>query len=488
MIEPSTLLLAVGCGDPSVSCGDTAWFLTSAALVLIMTPALGFFYGGFVGRKNALATIGQSFVVLCLISVQWVLYGYSLAFGPDWGGHGLIGTLEWAGLSGVGYAPNPAYGATVPHLAYMIFQAMFAIITPALITGSFVGRLKFSSFIVFTLAWATFVYDPIAHWVWGAVGAGGWLHNLGVLDFAGGSVIHINSGIAALTAAFVIGPRLGYKRTQGEAHDTTYIVLGAAFLWFGWFGFNAGSAVIAGTLATSAFVVTNTATAIAALSWMGMSWIFTGKPSIVGAASGAVAGLVAITPASGFVNVGGALVIGAAAGVLCFLAARYRGRTRVDDSLDVWAVHGVGGTVGAFGTGLFATVLVNPGAANGLLYGNPAQLGIQLIDIGAVWGYSFLATGLILLAIKKTIGLRVSAKQEEEGLDATQHGEKAYSEEVQSRLTTQTSAKLELVVKDSDREIIVEMIRKRQTLQVDLSTGAITTTEKEQKDRDAEED
>ena len=310
---------------------------------------------------------------------------------------------------------------------------------------------------------------------------------MGALDFAGGSVIHINSGVAALAAAFVIGPRLGYKRTQVGAHDATYIVLGAAFLWFGWFGFNAGSAVIAGTLATSAFVVTNTATAIAALSWMGMSWIFSGKPSIVGAASGAVAGLVAITPASGFVNVGGALAIGMAAGVLCFLAARYRGRTRVDDSLDVWAVHGVGGTVGSFGTGIFATVLVNSGGANGLFYGNPAQLGIQLIDIGAVWVYSFLATSLILLAIKKTIGLRVSAKEEEEGLDETQHGEKAYTEEDQPRLATQASAKLELVVKDSDREVIAEMIRGRQSLQVDMSTGVISA-EKERKKQNTEED
>ncbi len=428
MIEYLPIMLDVGCGDPTVSCGDTAWFLLSAALVLIMTPALGFFYGGFVGKKNVLATIGQSFVVLCLISVQWVLYGYSLAFGPDWGGHGLIGTLDWAGLNGVGSAPNPAYGATVPHLSYMIFQAMFAIITPALITGSFVGRMKFSSFIVFTVAWATFVYDPIAHMVWGAVGGGGWLHNLGVLDFAGGSVIHINSGIAALAAALIIGQRIGYKRTQGETHDATYVVLGASFLWFGWFGFNAGSAIIAGSLSTSAFVVTNTATAVAALSWMAMSWLFTGKPSILGAASGAVAGLVAITPASGFVNVGGAFVIGIAAGVLCFLAAAYRGRTRLDDSLDVWAVHGIGGTVGAFGTGVFATLLVNPGGANGLFYGNPAQVGIQLIDIAWVWVYSFVVTSLILLAIKKTIGLRVSAKEEEEGLDVTQHGEKAYSE------------------------------------------------------------
>ncbi len=470
MIDPSSLVLAaVGCADETVSCGDTAWFLLSAALVLIMTPALGFFYGGFVGRKNALATIGQSFVVLCLISVQWVLYGYSLAFGPDWGGYGLIGTLDWVGLKDVGFAPNPDYGPTVPHLAYMIFQAMFAIITPALITGSFVGRLKFSSFIVFTLAWATFVYDPVAHWVWGSVAGGGWLHKLGALDFAGGSVIHINSGMAALAAALVIGPRLGRKRMQTEPlHDTTYIVLGASFLWFGWFGFNAGSAVNAGTLSTSAFVVTNTATATAALSWMAMSWRYTGKPSLVGAASGAVAGLVAITPASGFVNVGGALVIGIAAGVLCFLAATYRARTRVDDSLDVWAVHGIGGTVGAFGTGVFATILVNPGAANGLFYGNPAQLGIQLVDIAAVWVYSFVASFVILKVIDKAMGLRPSVADEELGLDLSQHGEKSYSEEVGPTAPPARAARTVVEAKE-----LSDLLKKHKTLIVTVVEGKI---------------
>ncbi len=478
MINPSSLVLAaVGCADETVSCGDTAWFLLSAALVLIMTPALGFFYGGFVSRKNALATIGQSFIVLCLISVQWVIYGYSLAFGPDWRGYGLIGTLDWFGLKDVGFAPNPDYGPTVPHLAYMIFQAMFAIITPALITGSFVGRMKFSSFIVFTLAWATFVYDPIAHWVWGASGGGGWLHNLGALDFAGGSVIHINSGMGALAAALVLGPRIGYKRTQFEPHDTTYIVLGAAFLWFGWFGFNAGSAVNAGTLSTSAFVVTNTATATAALSWMAMSWVYTGKPSIVGAASGAVAGLVAITPASGFVNVGGALAIGVAAGVLCFLAATYRARTRIDDSLDVWAVHGIGGTVGAFGTGVFATVLVNPGAANGLFYGNPAQVGIQLIDIGAVWAYSFVVSFAILKVIDKAMGLRPSVADEEIGLDLSQHGEKSYSEEAGPTAPPARAARAVVEAKE-----LTDLLKKHKTLIVTVVEGKIVL-EPEEKER-----
>jgi Amt family ammonium transporter len=391
---------------------------------MIMTPALGFFYGGLAGRKNALGMIGQSFVVLALISVQWVLVGYTLAFGPDAFG-GLLGNLNFFGLNNVGAAPDPNYAPTIPAAAYMIFQAMFAIITPALITGAFVGRMKFSSFIVFILLWATIVYDPIAHWVWGT---GGWLHSMGMLDFAGGTVVHISSGVAALAAAIVIGPRLGFKKVHFEAHNATYVLLGASLLWFGWFGFNAGSALTAGALATNAFVVTNTATAAAALSWMGLTWKFSGKPSIVGAASGAVAGLVAITPASGFVNVWGSLAIGVGAGVFCFLAVSWRNKTRVDDSLDAWGVHGIGGTWGALATGLFATVAVNAGGANGLFYGNPGQLLIQAIGVGASWLYSFIMTIVLLKLISVTIGLRVSSKEEEEGLDVSQHGEKAYSE------------------------------------------------------------
>lgn len=389
-----------------------------------MTPALGFFYGGLAGRKNALGMIGQSFVVLALISVQWVLVGYTLAFGPDAFG-GLVGNLSFFGLNNVGAAPDPNYAPTIPAAAYMIFQAMFAIITPALITGAFLGRMKFSSFIIFILLWATIVYDPIAHWVWGT---GGWLHSMGILDFAGGTVVHISSGVAALAAAIVIGPRLGFKKVQFESHNATYVVLGASLLWFGWFGFNAGSALTAGALATNAFVVTNTATAAAALSWMAMTWKSSGKPSIVGAASGAVAGLVAITPASGFVNIWGSLAIGVGAGVFCFLAVSWRNKTRIDDSLDAWGVHGVGGTWGALATGLFATVAVNAGGANGLFYGNPGQLLIQAIGVGASWLYSFTMTIVLLKLISVTIGLRVSPKEEEDGLDVSQHGEKAYSE------------------------------------------------------------
>jgi Amt family ammonium transporter len=323
----------------------------------------------------------------------------------------------------VGLTPNANYAATIPHQAYMIFQAMFAIITPALITGAFAERMKFSTFLVFNLLWATLVYDPIAHWVWGT---GGWLHKLGALDFAGGTVVHVSSGVSALAAALVLGRRLGYGREPMEPHNIPFVVLGAALLWFGWFGFNAGSAVSSGSLATSAFVVTNTAAAMAALAWMFMSWMFHGRPSVLGAASGAVAGLVAITPASGFVTPLAALVIGAGAGVFCFLAVRLRSKVNVDDSLDVWACHGVGGTWGALATGLFATVAVNSGGANGLLYGNPRQLLIQLATVAVVWAYAFVATWIILKVLYGLMGLRLKAGEEVAGLDLSLHGEEAY--------------------------------------------------------------
>jgi Amt family ammonium transporter len=404
-----------------ISSGDTAWVLASAALVMLMTPALGFFYGGMVRRKNVLGTVMHSFIIIALISVQWVLWGYTLAFGPDRGG--IIGGLDWLGLNGVGLMPNANYAPTIPHQAYMIFQAMFAIITPALITGAFAERMKFSTFLVFILIWATLVYDPIAHWVWGT---GGWLHKLGALDFAGGTVVHISSGVSALAAALVLGRRLGYGREPMEPHNIPFVVLGAALLWFGWFGFNAGSAVSSGSLATSAFVVTNTAAAMAALAWMFMSWIFHGHPSVLGAASGAVAGLVAITPASGFVTPLAALVIGAGAGVFCFLAVRLRSRVNVDDSLDVWACHGVGGTWGALATGLFATLAVNSGGANGLFYGNPKQFLIQLATVAVVWAYAFVATWGILKLLYGLMGLRLKAGEEVAGLDLSLHGEEAY--------------------------------------------------------------
>ena len=401
-----------------IDTGDTAWLLISAALVMLMTPALGFFYGGLVGKKNVLSTLTHSFFILCLISVQWVLWGYSLAFSPDTGA-GLIGGLGWVALKGVGFAPNPDYAATVPHQAFMAFQMMFAVITPALITGAFAERVSFKAYVIFALLWSTLVYDPIAHWVWGT---GGWLHALGALDFAGGTVVHISSGVSALVAAILIGRRL----KTSEPHDATMTILGASLLWFGWFGFNAGSALTSGGLATSAFVVTNTAAAMAGLTWLTVSWIHRGRPSVLGMAAGAVAGLVAITPASGFVDVSGSIIIGLGAGVLCYVALQLRPRLRVDDALDVWAVHGIGGTWGAIATGLFATVAINTAGANGLFFGNPQQLVTQLIAVGATWLYAAIATFVIVKAIDLTIGMRVREHEESLGLDRSQHGEIAY--------------------------------------------------------------
>ncbi len=403
----------------TISAGDTAWLLMSAALVMLMTPALGFFYGGLVRRKNVLATIMHSFFILCLISVQWVLWGYTLAFGPDKGG--IIGGLDWLTLKGVGQEPGP-YAATVPHQAFMVFQMMFAVITPALITGAFAERKRFKAFVIFTLLWATFVYDPIAHWVWG----GGWLGQLGALDFAGGTVVHITSGVSALVAALVLGRRVGYGREALEPHDATMTVLGASLLWFGWFGFNAGSAITAGGLAANAFVVTNTAAAMAALTWMTVSWLHKGAPSVLGAAAGAVAGLVAITPASGYVDVSASILIGLGAGIFCYTAIQLTKRLRVDDALDVFGVHGVGGAWGAIATGIFATVAVNGAAKDGLLAGNPGQLGIQAIAVGASILYSAVMTFVILKLIDLFVGLRVPESEEVLGLDATQHREAAY--------------------------------------------------------------
>ncbi|MCE8424412.1 MAG: ammonium transporter [Candidatus Methanoperedens sp.] len=404
-----------------VDTGDTAWILTSAALVMIMTPALGLFYGGMVRKKNALSTIMFSFVILALISIQWVLYGYSLSFGPDVGG--VIGNLHWLGLNGVGQEPNPDYAATIPALAYMIYQAMFAIITVALISGAFVERIKFKAFMVFSLFWATIVYDPIAHWVWGT---GGWLRNMGALDFAGGTVVHISSGVSALAIAYVIGKRKGFGKQAMEPHNIPMVVLGAALLWFGWFGFNGGSALASNGLAASAFVVTNTAAAAAALMWTLLSW-YHKRPSVLGAATGGVVGLVAITPASGFVTPMAAIVIGVVGAVISYYAMLFRSRQNVDDSLDVWACHGLGGTWGAIATGIFATVAVNPLGANGLLYGNPGQLVTQIIAVAVTWIYAFVMTIILAKVIDATIGLRVEEEEESVGLDISQHAEKAYA-------------------------------------------------------------
>jgi len=406
-----------------INAGDTAWLLASAALVMLMTPALGFFYGGLVRRKNVLSTLMHSWFILALISVQWVLWGYSLTFSPDTG-LGIIGGLSWVGLNGVGQEPNADYAATVPHLAYMAFQMMFAVITPALITGAFAERKRFKAFVLFSLLWATFVYDPVAHWVWGT---GGWLRVLGTLDFAGGTVVHITSGISALVAAVVLGKRKGHGVQTFDPHDLTMVVLGAGMLWFGWFGFNAGSALTAGGLAASAFVVTNTAAAMAALTWMTVSWIVHRRPSVLGAAAGAVAGLVAITPASGYVSVSASIIIGLGAGVLCFFAVTViKERFGVDDALDVFAVHGVGGTWGAIATGIFASVAVNAAGANGLINGNPQQVLTQVIAVVVAWVYSGTMTFVILKAIDAVIGVRVPEDEEVLGLDTTQHGEVAY--------------------------------------------------------------
>jgi Amt family ammonium transporter len=407
---------------PKIDAGDTAWVLTSSALVLMMTaPGLALFYGGMVRRKNVLATLMQSFILMALISVQWVLVGYSLAFGPDLGG--LVGSLRWIGLNGVGLTPNPDYAATIPHQAFMVFQLMFAIITPALITGAFAERMRFGGFLLFVLLWATLIYDPLAHWVWGI---GGWLRNLGALDFAGGTVVHISSGVSALAAAIVIGRRKGYGREPMPPHNLPFTVTGAAMLWVGWFGFNAGSALGAGGLATSAFVATNTAAAAAALGWMGAEWLSRGKPTVLGAASGAVAGLVAITPAAGFVGPIASILIGAVGGVCCFSACNVKSRFGYDDSLDVVGVHGVGGTWGALATGLFASPAINE-AGTGLFYGNPAQLGIQVVGIVATWVFAFAGTLVLLKLVDALVGLRVSEEEEFLGLDVSQHSETAYA-------------------------------------------------------------
>jgi ammonium transporter, Amt family len=407
---------------PKVDTGDTAWLLTSSALVMLMTPGLALFYAGMVRRKNVLGTIMHSFIALGVITLQWVLYGYSLAFGPDVG-H-VIGSLAWVGLKGVGLEPNADYAATVPHQAYMIFQMMFAVITPALITGTFAERFKFSTYLVFLVLWSTLVYDPLAHWVWGT---GGWIRELGALDFAGGLVVHISSGVGALAAALVVGKRRGYGTDLMAPHNLTMTVLGAAILWFGWFGFNGGSAVASGSLATSAFVVTHIATAAATLSWLFVEWAHRGKPTVLGAASGAVAGLVAITPGSGFVGPMSAVIIGLVGGALCYLAVSLKGKLGYDDSLDVVGVHGVGGSWGAIATGLFASKLINDAGNNGLFFGNPSLLGIQAISVVAAVLYSFVLTLVILKVLDAVMGLRVSDEDEATGLDLALHGESGYS-------------------------------------------------------------
>ncbi|MFH0886586.1 MAG: ammonium transporter [bacterium] len=403
-----------------INAGDTAWVLLSTALVILMTPGVAFFYGGMVRKKNLLSTVMMSVAMLFLISIQWILFGFTLAFGTNHGG--FIGGINWLGFIGIGQAPLTEYAGSIPALAFAMFQGAFAIITPALIVGAFVERIKFSSFLLFSFLWATFVYDPVAHWVWGT---GGWLRILGALDFAGGTVVHVTAGVSALAIALVIGKRKGYGKDNMEPSNIPFVVLGAAILWFGWFGFNGGSALAANGLAATAFVVTNTAAAAAALVWMFLSWLHK-RPSILGAATGAVVGLVAITPASGFVDPLSAMAIGGIAAVISYYMIVLRMKIRVDESLDVFACHGMGGAWGAIATGIFASTAVNSGGANGLIFGNPGLIGTQFLAVGATALYAFVVTIILAKGIDMIFGLRVTDPEEMVGLDISQHAESAY--------------------------------------------------------------
>lgn len=404
-----------------INSGDTAWLLASSALVMLMTPGVALFYGGMVRQKNVVSTITMSFAALGLVGLLWVLYGYSLGFGMDKGG--FIGGLDFIGLRNVGQEPSPVYAETVPHLAFMVFQAMFAIITVALITGAVVERMRFGALLLFSTLWLTVVYCPVAHWVWGS---GGWLAKLGALDFAGGTVVHICAGASALALAALVGPRRGFREKEPmEPSNIPMVALGAGLLWFGWFGFNAGSALTSGGLAASAFVATNISAASAAFTWMMLSWVHR-RPSLLGIATGAVAGLVAITPAAGFVSPLMGIPIGVGAAAVCYYCMLFRVRRGIDESLDVWAVHGMGGTWGALATGLFASAAVNPAGAEGLVFGNAAQLAIQVVGVAAVWAFAFAATLALGKVVDLTVGLRVGRTEETVGLDISQHGERAY--------------------------------------------------------------
>ncbi len=400
--------------------GDTAWVLTSAALVLLMTPALAFFYGGLVRKKNMLSVLMQCFMLMCVVSIQWVLFGYALSFGKDI--NGLIGSLDWVGLKGVGQDPNADYAATIPHQVFMIFQAMFAIITPGLIIGAFAERMKFMGFLVFSILWATLVYDPICHWVWAV---GGFIRNMGALDFAGGTVVHINAGIAALVSALVLGKRKGHIPAP---HNLPFAVLGAGLLWFGWFGFNAGSALGANGLAGNAFIVTHIAAAAAGLTWSILDWKFSSKPTMLGMITGAVAGLVAITPAAGFVDAMGAIWIGIGVSVICyFFVTVVKPKFGYDDALDAFGVHGIGGVWGAIATGLWAQKSVNSAGADGFFYGNPALLVAQLKAVVITVVYSFVVSFVLMKIVNIVFKLRAEETEEKIGLDLTEHRESAYT-------------------------------------------------------------
>lgn len=403
---------------------DTAWVLACAALIFIMTPGVALFYGGMARRKNILSIMMQCFLIMCLISLQWIIYGYSLAFGPDTG-HGIIGGFDWVGLKNVGLQPNAGYSTTVPHLAFMIFQAMFAIITPALIVGAFAERIRFSAFAILILLWTTFVYDPIAHWVWSA---DGWLKNMGALDFAGGIVVHVSSGVSALIMSILIGKRLGYAKQAFTPHNLPLTVLGGALLWFGWFGFNAGSALGAGGIAANAFVATNIAAAAAGLTWALIEWQQHGAPTVLGIVTGAVAGLVAITPACGFVSPLSAIAIGILVGIFSYLAVTVlKPRLGYDDSLDVFGVHGIGGMWGTLATGLFAEAAINAAGANGLFFGNAKLFLIQGLYLIVCITYATIMTWMLYLLVDALLGMRVETQDEMVGLDLTQHHEAAYT-------------------------------------------------------------
>jgi len=421
-MAPAAVMAAEPAAKPALDTGDTAWVLASSALVLAMiVPGLALFYGGLVRSKNVLSTIMQTFVILCLVTLIWMLMGYSLTFGPDRGG--VIGSLDWAGLSGVGAEPHPAYAPTVPQGVFMLFQLMFAAFTPALITGAFAERIRFSSVLLLTILWSIFVYAPVAHWLWG----GGWLSKMGAMDFAGGAVVHLNSGAAALACALVLGRRRGWRTDYMPPHNLPLVLLGTGLLWFGWFGFNGGSARGANAVAVGALIATQVSVATAALTWMTVEWMHRGKPTALGIASGAVAGLATVTPAAGFVGPLSATLIGVTAGLLCYFAIVWKGRIGYDDTLDVVGIHGVGGMAGILATGLLASKALNPAAADGLFFGNPAQFGIQGVTVLAVAVYSFVATYVILKLVDGLMGLRISPEEEATGLDLSQHNERAYS-------------------------------------------------------------
>jgi Amt family ammonium transporter len=405
-----------------INASDTVWVLISSAMVMLMTPGVALFYGGMVRRKNILSTMMMSFAALAVVGVAWVVYAYSLSFGNNIGG-GFIGGLSYIGLSSVGQAPSEIYASTVPHLAFMIFQAMFAIITVALITGAVVERIKFGSLLIFSVLWLTLIYAPVAHWVWAD---GGWLAELGALDFAGGTVVHINAGVSALALVMLLGPRRGFLKETMEPSNIPMVVIGVALLWFGWFGFNAGSSLAADGLAASAFVTTNISAAAAALTWMLISWVHQ-RPTILGTGTGAVAGLVAITPAAGFVTPLAAIPIGVVASIIGYYAMLFIKQKRgLDDSLDVFAIHGLGGVWGALATGIFASLAVNSAGADGLLLGNGMQFLKQLAGVASVAGFAFVGSWLLGKLVDITVGLRVKEKEEVVGLDISQHGERAY--------------------------------------------------------------